>query len=68
MNGEIEGSEQGRDHGRGSRLAASGVANRRWWTRRNVLGVVNWEWALILFAAGASGIVATMATSLMGVR
>jgi hypothetical protein len=41
---------------------------REWWRKRNVLGVHNWELALIAAVAGVAGIVATIGSSLIGVR
>ena len=41
---------------------------REWWRKRNVLGVHNWELALIAVVAGVAGIVATIGSSLIGVR
>lgn len=38
------------------------------WRKRNVLGVLNWELALIVAVAVIAGIVATIGSSLVGVR
>ena len=39
-----------------------------WWRKRNVLGVFNWELVLIAGVAAVAGIVATIGSSLVGVR
>jgi hypothetical protein len=51
--------------------AAPGTSVSRthdWWRRRSVAGVHNWELVLILGAAVVAGIVATIGSSLVGVR
>jgi hypothetical protein len=39
-----------------------------WWRKRNALGVLNWELALIAAVAVIAGVVATIGSSLVGVR
>jgi hypothetical protein len=39
-----------------------------WWRTRNVLGVLNWELVLIVAVALVAGVVATIGSSIVGVR
>ncbi len=39
-----------------------------WWRMRNILGVRNWELVLILAIALVAGVLATIGSSIVGVR